>query len=108
MSNTEHLFIELLQVSLGEKEQLSQIPSHIEWATLYEEAERQAIVGVMMDGLERFAGAVMWMMKEVLKLEYKYLIVETDEKRGRILMDEVMKGGNFGHQDKRMARRFMR
>lgn len=53
MSKIEHLFIELLQISLGEKEQLSQMPSHLEWPALYEESERQAIVGVMMDGLER-------------------------------------------------------
>lgn len=47
------LFIELLQVALGTREQLSRVPSAHEWEALYEEAERQAIVGLMLGGLDR-------------------------------------------------------
>ena len=46
--------------------------------------------------LDRFAGAVMYVLKEVLGLEERYLIVPVDERRGKTLMEEVMKGGNFG------------
>jgi len=47
------LFIELLQVALGTREQLSRVLSTHEWTDLYVEAERQAVTGVFMDGLER-------------------------------------------------------
>ena len=50
-------------------------------------------------GLEKIAGAVMWVLNEVLGLPEAYLIVPKDEKRGRVLLAEVMKGGNFGFYD---------
>lgn len=46
--------------------------------------------------LYNFAGAVMYIMKEVLGLDEKYLIVPVDEKRGKTLLNEILKGGNFG------------
>ena len=47
--------------------------------------------------LYQFAGAVMYVEREVLGLEEKYLIVPMDERRGKTLLDEILKGGNFGH-----------
>ena len=47
-------------------------------------------------GLKEFAGAVMYVMREVFGLEEKYMIAPVDEKRGRTLMYEIMRGGNFG------------
>ena len=46
--------------------------------------------------LYKFAGAVMYVMQRVFKLEEKYLIASVDEKRGRSLLREIAKGGNFG------------
>ena len=51
--------------------------------------------------LYNFAGAVMYIMKEVLGLEDKYLIVPVDERRGKTLLKEILKGGNFGRADVR-------
>lgn len=50
-------------------------------------------------GMIRFARGVMWIMKDVFKLEDKHLLCEADAKVGKLLLDEVMKGGNFGHHD---------
>lgn len=50
-----NLFVELIQVSLGTRDRLSRVPTAREWEKLYDEAERQAIVGVLLDGLERLA-----------------------------------------------------
>lgn len=46
--------------------------------------------------LYKFAGAVMYVEHEVLGLEDKYLIVPVDERRGKTLLAEIVKGGNFG------------
>lgn len=48
-----NLFIELIQVSLGTCDGLSRVPSAREWEGIYEEAGNQAIVGILLTGLER-------------------------------------------------------
>ena len=47
-------------------------------------------------GLWKFAGAVMYVLKEVLGLSEDKMIVPMDEKRGRLLLAEILDGGNFG------------
>ena len=47
-------------------------------------------------GLWKFAGAVMYVLKEVLGLAEDTMIVPVDEKRGRLLLAEILDGGNFG------------
>ena len=55
-------------------------------------------------GMERFVGAVMWIMQEVFGLERERLLCEPNEKEGRYILAEVMAGGNFGHHDKRIRK----
>ena len=68
--------------------------------------------GDMMDGTEvmavlrsfgmaKFAGAVMWVLHEVFAIPTNYYICEPNEKEGRKLLEEIMKGGNFGQYDER-------
>ena len=52
-------------------------------------------------GLWKFAGAVMYIMKEVFGLEDDRLIVPPDVKRGRLVLNEVLEAGNFGKHDAR-------
>jgi len=47
------LFVELLQLSFGTRGELSCVPSAVEWQQLLDEAQRQAVVGIMVAGLER-------------------------------------------------------
>jgi len=46
-------FLELLQVSLGAREELSQEPTNVEWQQIFNEAQRQAVTGVLVNGLEK-------------------------------------------------------
>lgn len=67
-----------------------------------DEAARQQIVRQLRRvGLLSFAGAVMYVEKEWLGIEERYLIVAPDERRGRQLMQSVMCGGNFGKYNKK-------
>lgn len=59
-------------------------------------------------GLYKFAGAVMWVLQEVLAAEDEMLLVPVDEKRGELLLNEIMKGGNFGHYDQRVSGKLMK
>ena len=47
-------------------------------------------------GLWKFAGAVMYVLHEALGLSEEKMIVPKDEKRGRLLLAEILDGGNFG------------
>lgn len=54
-------------------------------------------------GLWKFAQAVMFVMREVFGLSEDRMIAPMDEKEGRFLLDEIMRGGNFGQYDDRMG-----
>ena len=54
-------------------------------------------------GLWKFAQAVMFVMKEVFGLSEDRMIVPMDEREGRFLLDEIMRGGNFGQYDTRLG-----
>ena len=47
-------------------------------------------------GLWKFAGAVMYVLHEVLGLPKEKMIASMDEKRGKLLLAEILNGGNFG------------
>ena len=54
-------------------------------------------------GLWPFAGAVMYVLREVMGLAEGMMIAPVDEKRGRMLLDDILNGGNFGHHDRHRA-----
>ena len=47
-------------------------------------------------GLWKFAGAVMYVLHEVLGLPEERMIAPMGEKRGKLLLAEILNGGNFG------------
>ena len=47
-------------------------------------------------GLWKFAGAVMYVLHETLGLSEEKMIAPMDEKRGKLLLAEILNGGNFG------------
>ena len=67
-------------------------------------------------GMGKFAGAVMWVLKEVFinekcrmkneectEVDEPWMICEPNEKEGKRLLAEIMQGGNFGQYDTRDA-----
>ena len=52
-------------------------------------------------GLWKFAGAVMYVLHEVLGLPEERMIAPIDKKRGKLLLAEILSGGNFGQYDER-------
>lgn len=74
----ESLFIELLQVSLGNRKELSVIPTEDEWLALYKISKQQSIVGLCFYGMKQLSAECQppllilrqWTVK-ALKLEEK-------------------------------------
>ena len=54
-------------------------------------------------GLWKFAQAVMYVLHEVFGLSEDRMIAPMDEREGWFLLDEIMRGGNFGQYDDRMG-----
>ena len=52
-------------------------------------------------GMKKFTSAVMYVLHEVFAIPTNYYICEPNEKEGRKLLEEIMKGGNFGQYDER-------
>ena len=52
-------------------------------------------------GLWKFAGGIMYIMQEVFGLPASRLIVPTNEKYGKFVLNEVLEAGNFGKHDER-------
>ena len=52
-------------------------------------------------GLWKFAGAVMYVLHEALGLPEEKMIALMDERRGKLLLAEILSGGNFGQYDER-------
>lgn len=51
-------------------------------------------------GLHKIAGALMCIMVSQLGMDKDWSIVDPDEKRGQFVLNEIMRGGNFGKYDK--------
>ena len=47
-------------------------------------------------GMYGIAGAVMYILRDKLHIDESLLIVPADERRGRVLLDDIFEGGNFG------------
>ena len=52
-------------------------------------------------GLWKFAGAIMYIMQEVFGMPAFQLIVPSNEKYGKFVLNEVLEAGNFGKHDAR-------
>lgn len=61
------------------------------------EDDRETIAG-MLDGfgVKRFTSALMSVLKDIYHLDESLMLCVPDEKKGKILFDEIIGGGNFG------------
>lgn len=52
-------------------------------------------------GMKRFVGAVMYVLRIVFDIEETLFLCEPNKKEGEFLLDEILRGGNFGKYDDR-------
>lgn len=70
--------------------------------SLTDEQKKTIVDKLSAFGLNRIAGAVMYVLRRVFLIEKEYMIVPVNERYGRQLLDEIMIAGNFGHYDPRL------
>lgn len=65
--------------------------------------EKQALAGAFSRyGLLRMAQGMAWLLQSVLGLDDKHLIVSGKERYGKVILNEIIAGGNFGKYDERL------
>lgn len=72
---------------------------------LDDEGRKLAASDIKKVGLLKFARAVMFVLQRVCGMDDNSLVTKPDEKRGRLLLDEIMVSGNFGKYDDRLKNR---
>lgn len=68
--------------------------------TCVDDSVKASSVNTINDlGMYKFASGIMWILKEVFCMADTMLLCNPNEKTGRLLLDEMIRGGNFGHYD---------
>ena len=78
-----NLFIDLLQVSLGNKDALSKVPTEKHWEEMQDLAVVQTLTGVLLDGIERLPAEQRPTQDLLLEWIGETLIIEAQNKQQR-------------------------
>ncbi len=72
---------------------------------LGDDERRQSATDIKEAGLKKFAGAAMCVLKQVCGMDETLFVAELDNRRGKLLIEEIMRSGNFGKYDDRLSGR---
>lgn len=97
-----HIYMHFLYEGIGLRQM---VDYYYVLKKLSEDERRQAATDIKETGLMKIAGAVMYVMQLVCGLDDSLLVTKPDEKRGKLLLDEIMVSGNFGKYDERLKNR---
>ena len=64
---------------------------------------RNGFEGIEASWIVEVCKAMMYVLHETLGLSEEKMIAPMDEKRGKLLLAEILNGGNFGHYDTRIS-----
>lgn len=95
-----HIYRHVFQEGIG----LRQLTDYYFILTHSTESERKKALAVMKSfGIGKFVSAVMYVMRHVYGMDSRMLMCESNDKQGKMLLNEILRGGNFGHYDDRIA-----
>lgn len=94
----QHMYLHVLQEGLGLRQVMDYYYLMISEERIDEKSFEDTLKWI---GLYEFAGAMMYVLKEVFRLEEKLLVVPVNERKGKFLLKEIMQSGNFGQYDER-------
>lgn len=95
-----HIYMHFLYEGIGLRQMIDYyyIIKH-----LTQEEKQVAIKDIKNVGLSHIAGAVMYVLHEVCGMPEDELLGKVDVRRGRLLLKEIVSGGNFGHSNTLMV-----
>lgn len=99
-----HIYQHLFNEGIG----LRQVLDYFYVLKAYHESEAKAATDwkrlLAHLGLGGIAGAVTWILTEAFGMSRDWAVVAPDGRRGRFVLDEILRGGNFGKYDERNRR----
>jgi len=90
------LFFELIQISLGKRDCFTVLPTDNDWKDLFEQAKRQALIGMLFSGVERLLEGQS-PPKSIL-LQW-YALVQQIEEKNKLLNKQVVAVSNRFQKD---------
>lgn len=97
-----HIYMHFLYEGIG----LRQIIDYYYVLTNMSSDERElARKNIQEVGLRKFASAVTYVLETVCGMDCSFSVAQMNEKRGSLLLDEIMLSGNFGKYDNRLSGR---
>lgn len=66
------------------------------------ECKERVLQTIQQLGLANFAGALMYVMREMFGLQHEQMLCNPNERHGKLLLNEIMISGNMGHYDERL------
>lgn len=98
-----HIYRHLIDEGVGLRQVVDYYYLLQSWNKLHTRSKEETMKIISWLGMKRFAGALMYVLREVCGLNELLLLCPASEKDGKFLMNEIMLSGNFGHNDPRMG-----
>lgn len=98
-----HILIHVEDEGIGLRQLVDYYYVLREVARLSDEEKRDIVTVWEQFGMKKFARAVMWVEHALLGLSEEYLLEAPHEKMGRLLAEDILEGGNFGHHSSRQG-----
>lgn len=95
----QQLFFELIQISLGNREEFERIPSDVEWTQMLKLAQKQSLTGLLFDGmvkcLPKTKGGKPSSFLEWLALQQRVMALNTLQNKRAQELYGIFKEGNY-------------
>jgi hypothetical protein len=98
-----HIYRHLIDEGVGLRQVVDYYFMLTAWNKQHTRTKEDTMKIVSWLGMKRFAGALMYVLREMLGMPEEYLLCPASVKDGEFLMNEIVMSGNFGHNDPRMG-----
>ena len=97
-----HIYRHLIDEGVGLRQVVDYYFLLRAWDEQHTRTKEETMKIVYWLGMKRFAGALMYVLREVCGMPDELLLCPASLKDGQFLLSEIMQAGNFGHADARM------
>ena len=98
-----HIYRHLIDEGVGLRQIIDYYWLLLTWNKVHERSKEETMKIVSKLGMKRFAGALMYVLKEICGMKDEMLLCPASVRDGQFLLSEILIAGNFGQSDPRMG-----